>query len=358
MSQLSSQAVHTVSVFCQSCLYHTVLYYAMYATCELTSDVCPPCSILYTAWQSSKHDIVAKFGVQLIAATGRNPQQESNQEYSFGLFLQYGEEAIKEGMGSGGGGGGMGDIFDLFGGGGRRQQPRERRGENVVHKLKVSLEEMYSGGIRKLSLSRNIKCDKCSGSGTKSGRRYQCEVRQLLPHLLASTLPRLPALHRIHLLVVSVSSRHKHHTAERSGCHNWNDTFLSLSESETNHEFMFCIQLVNILSMPGVLPNFVGISSHMVTSGLSVYFLLTSWCSGFSLLTCCGFAGMSWVRSAGDNAASWAWHDAADPVALLNLQSDWLQCAQPRSLLRLQGQGQCCGLSCICYFAHSANVPC
>ena len=95
------------------------------------------------------------------------------------IHLQYGEEAIKEGMGSGGGGGGMSDIFDLFGGGGgRRQQPRERRGENVVHKLKVSLEEMYSGGVRKLSLSRNIKCDTCSGSGTKSGRRYQCEVRQ------------------------------------------------------------------------------------------------------------------------------------------------------------------------------------
>ena len=81
-------------------------------------------------------------------------------------------------MGSGGGGGGMSDIFDLFGGGGRRQQPRERRGENVVHKLKVSLEEMYSGGVRKLSLSRNIKCDSCTGSGTKSGRRYQCEVRK------------------------------------------------------------------------------------------------------------------------------------------------------------------------------------
>ena len=28
---------------------------------------------------------------------------------------------------------------------------------------------------RKLSLSRNIKCDTCRGSGTKSGRRYTCE---------------------------------------------------------------------------------------------------------------------------------------------------------------------------------------
>ena len=92
--------------------------------------------------------------------------------------LQYGEDAIKEGMGnSGGGGGGMGDIFDILsGGGGRRQQPRERRGENVVHRLKASLEEMYSGAVRKLSLSRNIKCDTCAGSGTKSGKRYQCDV--------------------------------------------------------------------------------------------------------------------------------------------------------------------------------------
>ena len=94
-------------------------------------------------------------------------------------LLQYGEDAIKEGMGSGGGGGGMGDIFDILSGGGRRSQPRERRGENVVHKLKVSLEEMYSGGVRKLSLSRNVKCDTCSGSGTKSGKRYQCDVSHL-----------------------------------------------------------------------------------------------------------------------------------------------------------------------------------
>lgn len=92
------------------------------------------------------------------------------------IYDQYGEDAIKEGMGSGGGGGGMGDIFDILSGGGRRSQPRERRGENVVHRLKVSLEEMYSGGVRKLSLSRNIKCDTCGGSGTKSGKRYQCDV--------------------------------------------------------------------------------------------------------------------------------------------------------------------------------------
>lgn len=59
-------------------------------------------------------------------------------------LLQYGEEALKEGMG-GGGGGGMADIFDLFGGGGRGGRARERKSDDVRHNLSVSLEELYNG---------------------------------------------------------------------------------------------------------------------------------------------------------------------------------------------------------------------
>ena len=54
-------------------------------------------------------------------------------------------------MGGGGGPpGGMSDIFDILSGGGGRGggRQRERRGENVVHRLKVSLEEVYNGGTR------------------------------------------------------------------------------------------------------------------------------------------------------------------------------------------------------------------
>ncbi|KAI3433861.1 hypothetical protein D9Q98_003664 [Chlorella vulgaris] len=93
------------------------------------------------------------------------------------IYDQFGEEAVKEGMG-GGGGGGPQDIFDLFGmGGGRRGgPPRERRSEDVVHKMKVGLEEMYKGSVRKLQMTRSVKCNKCSGSGSKSGKRYTCEV--------------------------------------------------------------------------------------------------------------------------------------------------------------------------------------
>lgn len=60
------------------------------------------------------------------------------------VAVQYGEEALKEGMGAGGGGG-MADIFDLFGGGGRGRSQRERKSDDVRHNLQVSLEELYNG---------------------------------------------------------------------------------------------------------------------------------------------------------------------------------------------------------------------
>ena len=62
-------------------------------------------------------------------------------------LVQYGEEAIKEGMGSGGPSGGMADIFDMFTGGGGRGggRQRERRSEDVQHKLACTLEDLYNG---------------------------------------------------------------------------------------------------------------------------------------------------------------------------------------------------------------------
>ena len=43
--------------------------------------------------------------------------------------------------------------------------------------MKVGLEELHKGNVRKLQMTRSIKCDKCGGSGSKSGRKYTCEVR-------------------------------------------------------------------------------------------------------------------------------------------------------------------------------------
>ncbi|XP_024359349.1 dnaJ protein homolog isoform X1 [Physcomitrium patens] len=123
------------------------------------------------------------------------------------LYDQYGEDALKEGMGGGGGGHNPFDIFEsFFGGGGSpfgdahfaggsgRGSRRQRRGEDVVHPLKVSLEELYNGTSKKLSLSRNIICSKCKGKGSKSGASSRCagcqgsgvkvSVRQLGPGMI------------------------------------------------------------------------------------------------------------------------------------------------------------------------------
>lgn len=95
------------------------------------------------------------------------------------IYDRYGEDAIKEGMhnGGGGGGGSMADLFgELFGGGGGRGRPRERRSDDVVHKLQVSLEDLYSGVTKKLSLARKVQCGTCNGTGSRSGKRYECNT--------------------------------------------------------------------------------------------------------------------------------------------------------------------------------------
>ncbi|KAJ0083447.1 hypothetical protein Patl1_30235 [Pistacia atlantica] len=95
------------------------------------------------------------------------------------IYDQYGEDALKEGMGGGGGGHDPFDIFQSFFGGspfggGSSRGRRQRRGEDVVHPLKVSLEDLYQGTTKKLSLSRNVICSKCNGKGSKSGASTKC----------------------------------------------------------------------------------------------------------------------------------------------------------------------------------------
>ncbi|XP_076896706.1 dnaJ protein homolog 2-like isoform X1 [Bidens hawaiensis] len=121
------------------------------------------------------------------------------------IYDQYGEDALKEGMG--GGGGSSGNPFDVFeqffgggfGGGfggksGGSSRTRKKQGEDVKQVLKVSLEDVYNGITKKLSLSRNILCKKCKGKGSKSGassRCYGCQgtgmrvtTRQIAPGMI------------------------------------------------------------------------------------------------------------------------------------------------------------------------------
>lgn len=82
------------------------------------------------------------------------------------IYDRGGEQALKEG----GAGGGMFsspmDIFDMFFGGGfsaRSSRRHDHKGQDVIHQLSVSLEELYKGTVRKLALQKNVICDKCEG---------------------------------------------------------------------------------------------------------------------------------------------------------------------------------------------------
>ncbi|KAI3853865.1 hypothetical protein MKX03_001193 [Papaver bracteatum] len=82
------------------------------------------------------------------------------------IYDKYGEDALNGTDG--------GDPFDIFrhpfgGGRGGSTSAKKQRGEDVVHSLKVSLEDLYSGTSKKLSISRNVICTKCTGKGMKSG---------------------------------------------------------------------------------------------------------------------------------------------------------------------------------------------
>jgi DnaJ family protein A protein 2 len=58
--------------------------------------------------------------------------------------------------------------------GGRRGHGGPRKGEDVAHPLKVTLEDLYKGSTKKLSLSKNVLCTKCKGAGSKSGNSGRC----------------------------------------------------------------------------------------------------------------------------------------------------------------------------------------
>jgi DnaJ-class molecular chaperone len=64
----------------------------------------------------------------------------------------------------------------FFGGGGRRRRgPGEKaRGRDTVHQLKVTLEELYTGSVRKMALQKKIICPGCEGIGGKPGSVEKC----------------------------------------------------------------------------------------------------------------------------------------------------------------------------------------
>jgi DnaJ-class molecular chaperone len=65
----------------------------------------------------------------------------------------------------------------LFGGGGRGgRSSGPRRGKDVGHELRVSLEDLYNGKLSKLALSKTVLCGSCNGKGGKEGSVKTCST--------------------------------------------------------------------------------------------------------------------------------------------------------------------------------------
>ncbi|KAK7466934.1 Type I HSP40 co-chaperone [Stygiomarasmius scandens] len=97
------------------------------------------------------------------------------------IYDTRGEAGLSEAGGMGGmdpqdlfsqlfGGGGFGGS-GFFGGGGR-QGPRKTK--DLVHRVHVTLEDLYKGKTTKLALTRNVICSKCKGKGGKDGAVRTC----------------------------------------------------------------------------------------------------------------------------------------------------------------------------------------
>ncbi len=56
-------------------------------------------------------------------------------------------------------------VIGFGGGGGRGGRSRHgpRRGEDVHHMLRVSLEDMYNGKQKQLQLTKKVICSRCKG---------------------------------------------------------------------------------------------------------------------------------------------------------------------------------------------------
>lgn len=89
------------------------------------------------------------------------------------LYDQYGKDGVDQ---EGGPGHSPDDIFSMFFGGGQRQPSGPRRGEDLVHPLKVSLEDLYNGKTCRLAINRNKVCTACEGRGGKAGAEKACSA--------------------------------------------------------------------------------------------------------------------------------------------------------------------------------------
>jgi molecular chaperone DnaJ len=108
-----------------------------------------------------------------------DPQKKANYD-------RFGHADPTGGFGGGGGGAGFdadfgfGDIFDMFFGGGRRNNPNApRQGADLEYRLQIEFKDAVYGKTVDVVIPRTETCDQCHGSGAKPGTKPEtCSVCQ------------------------------------------------------------------------------------------------------------------------------------------------------------------------------------
>ena len=68
----------------------------------------------------------------------------------------------------------LGDIGEMFMGGGRSRGTRVRRGSDMRVKVRLTLEEIAKGCEKKIKVRKLLQCKDCNGSGSADGRTETC----------------------------------------------------------------------------------------------------------------------------------------------------------------------------------------
>mmetsp|Transcript_26292 Transcript_26292/g.43629 ORF Transcript_26292/g.43629 Transcript_26292/m.43629 type:complete len:506 (+) Transcript_26292:55-1572(+) len=121
-----------------------------------------------------------KLAVKLHPDKGGDPEKFKEVQKAFDILGDERKREVydkhgEEGLEGGGEGGGPTDIFDVLSGRNRKPRSGVKKGENMVHPLKVTLDQIYKGSSRTLRLTRKVidkqrgvdRCTSCGGQGYK-----------------------------------------------------------------------------------------------------------------------------------------------------------------------------------------------
>ncbi|MBP5204423.1 molecular chaperone DnaJ [bacterium] len=70
----------------------------------------------------------------------------------------------------------MGDLGEMFGFRARRSGGVNNNGSDIKYSVDLSFDEAMKGGKYKINVMKDVPCDKCHGTGSKSGDKTECPM--------------------------------------------------------------------------------------------------------------------------------------------------------------------------------------